>query len=187
MLLSLQAYETAPTLQARSAIIQAIQQPLNDRLVSGGRVVSVAFSPDGHTLAVGDYGGHVGLWDAASGKRTATLSEGGQVASVAFSPDGPTLVTGDSLGNVGIWNAVNGQRLANLTEGGAVTSLAFSSHSPVLAIGGLNGGIVLLWQNLANLTEPYFMQFICGKVQGNMTKPQWADYVPSQPYQKTCP
>ena len=54
MLLSLQAYERAPTLQARSALIQAAQQPLNHLLQSGSPAYSVAFSPDGHTLAVGD-------------------------------------------------------------------------------------------------------------------------------------
>jgi WD40 repeat protein len=155
-------------------------------LTEGSAVASVAFSPDGRTLAVGDYGGYVGLWDVASGQRTATLAEGSAVSSVAFSPDGP-LVAGDSLGNVGIWNAANGQRLAKLTEGGAVTSLVFSPHAPVLAIGTLDGNIVLLRQNLTNLTQRHFTQLICGKVRQNMTPAQWANYAPGQPYQKTCP
>ena len=84
------------------------------------------------------------------------------------------------------WNAADGQRLANLAEGAEVTSLAFSSHGPVLAIGGLNGNVALLWENLANLTQRYFMQLICGKVRGNMTQEQWARYAPGQSYQKTC-
>ena len=155
-------------------------------LAEGRAAGSVAFSPDGKTLAVGDYGGHVGLWDVATGRRTATLAEGGAVYGVAFSPSGP-LVTGDSLGNVGIWNAANGQRFAKLAEDGAITSLAFSPHGPVLAIGALNGNIVLLRQNLTNLTQRHFTQLICDKVQENMTQAQWADYAPGQPYQKTCP
>jgi WD40 repeat protein len=156
-------------------------------LLTGNVVYGVAFSPDGHTLAAGDGGGHVNLWYAATGQRTATLAEHSPVASVAFSPDGTTVATGDSQGNVGILNAANGQRLANLTAGDVVTSLAFSSDGRVLAIGGLNGDIVLQWQNLANLTQHYFMQLICGKVQGNITQAQWADYAPGQPYQRTCP
>ena len=67
MLLGLQAYERAPTIQAESAVIQAAQQPLDDLLAEGNAVFSVAFSPDGRTLAVGDYGGDVGLWDVATG------------------------------------------------------------------------------------------------------------------------
>ncbi len=226
MLLSLQAYERAPTLQAGSALIQAAQQPLDDLLVSGSTVNSVAFSPDGRTLAAGDDGGDVGVsdvatgrrtatlaegspvesvafspdgrtlavgdggdvgvWDVMTGRRTATLAEGNTVNSVAFSPDGSILVAGDSLGKVSIWSAANGQLFARLSESGLVGSLAFSPDGQVLAIGGENGNIVVL-QNLTNLTQRFFMHLICGKVQGNMTQAQWAEYAPGQPYQKTCP
>ena len=155
-------------------------------LAEGSPVYSLAFSPDGRTLAVGDYSGHVGLWDVAAGHRLVALAEASPVYSVAFSPNGTTLVTGDYLGNVGIWSVANWQRLANLVEGSAVTSMAFSPHSLVLAIASLDGNIALLRQDLANLTQPFFMHLICGKVRGNMTRAQWAEYAPGQPYQKTC-
>ena len=113
MLLSLQAYERAQTLQARSALIEAAGQPLRDLLAEGSAVESVAFSPDGRTLAVGDVGGHVGLWDTATGQRTATLAEGSPVYSVAFSPDGQTLAVGDLNGDVALLR----QSLWNLTGG----------------------------------------------------------------------
>src|SRR5262245_64288570 len=45
-------------------------------------VTSVAFSPDGRTLAAGDDSGDVGLWDVATGHKTATLRE---VGSLVFS------------------------------------------------------------------------------------------------------
>ena len=156
-------------------------------LAEGSLVESVAFSPSGHTLAVSNLAGDVGLWDVATGRRTATLAEGNPVYSVAFSPNGPILVTGDSVGNVGIWNTTNRQRFANLAEGGAIDSLAFSPHGQVLAIGSLNGNIALLWQNLTNLTPHLFTHLICDKVRGNMTRAQWAEYAPRQPYEKTCP
>jgi WD40 repeat protein len=159
------------------------------RLAVTGPVISVAFSPDGRTIAASDENGHVDLWNAATG-RIATLGAASQVHRVAFSPTGETLVTGDVVGNVDIWNASDSQRFATLTEGGdSVTSLAFSSssHGPVLAIGGLNGDVVLLWENLANLTQSYFSQLICGKVQENLTQAQWDEYASGQQYQKTCP
>ena len=122
-----------------------------------------------------------------TGRQTVTLDEGNPVFSVAFSPNGPALVTGDSLGDVGIWNTANGQRFANLVEGSTVSSLAFPPHGHALAIAGLNGNIVLVWQDLTNLTQCFFVHLICGEVRGNMTQAQWAEYAPGQPYQKTCP
>jgi WD40 repeat protein len=156
-------------------------------LAEGSAVDSVAFSRDGQTLAAGDVGGRVGVWDVATGRRTATLPEDSPVLSMAFSPNDPILVTGDSLGTVSIWSAANARRIANLTEGGAVASLAFPPHGQVLAIGGREGNIVLLWQNLMDLTQRFFMQLICGKVRENIGLVQWAEYATGQPYQKTCP
>jgi WD40 repeat protein len=78
-------------------------------LSEGSTVNSVAFSPNGQTLAVGDEGSDVGLWDTASRQRIATLSEGSTVNSVAFSPNGQTLAVGENSGTIlmvdeRIWN-----------------------------------------------------------------------------------
>ena len=68
--------------------------------VDEGDVRSVAFSPDGKTLAAGyngRYGGGVVLWDVAGRKRLADAPlpvKEGDVSSVAFSPDGKTLAAG---------------------------------------------------------------------------------------------
>src|SRR4051794_36780946 len=57
-------------------------------------VYSVAFSPDGTTLASGS-GFEIKLWDLASSKNTMTLKgHTSRVFSVAFGPDGKTLASG---------------------------------------------------------------------------------------------
>ena len=131
MLVSLQAYERSPVLQARNALVRAAEQPLDATLSEGNPVDKVAFSPNGQTLAVGDSGGYVGLWDTAGQKRTVTfLYEGNEVNTVAFSPNGHTLAVGDSGGDVGLWNSTTGKRTATLSEskGTAIYGIAFSPN-----------------------------------------------------------
>ncbi|HET7015530.1 MAG TPA: TIR domain-containing protein [Streptosporangiaceae bacterium] len=147
MLLSLQAYERAPTVQAGSAVIEAAQQPLDEVLSAGSQVNGVAFSPNGRILAVGSLSGFVGLWDVATGRRVGTLNEGSPVYSLAFSPDGRTVAVGDDAGDVGLWDVAARRRLASLVEGSGVYGLAFSPDGCVLAAGDLSG-FVGLW-NLA--------------------------------------
>ena len=87
-------------------------------------VYSVAYSPDGKTVAVGGSNGSgvVELWDVSSGSLIATLptAANDDVNSVAFSPSGSTLVvSGESInGNyvavLEVWDVSSAKRLASL-------------------------------------------------------------------------
>ncbi len=83
---------------------EAATSPSPSELVSqtghSGPVHSVAFSPDGKTLASGSEDHTVNLWEVSTGKLLRTLEGHSDVVnSVAFSPDGKTLASA-MLGNV---------------------------------------------------------------------------------------
>ena len=147
MLLSLEAYERAPTSEAGTAVIRAEQQPLDYLLTVGtGAVNAIAFEPSGMTFATGDADGRVNLWSTATGRRVASYHVGSAISAIAFSPDGQFMAVGDSSGQVGLWDLKTGSRqLAGAKD--PVHSLAFSPNEEFLAVGYDSGIITML--NLA--------------------------------------
>lgn len=105
-------------------------------------VWSIAFSPDGTTLASGNERG-ITLWDVATGEARASLSRGGRVI---FSPDGTLLAsTGGASGLVRLWDTATNQEQAALDEhDGYVYTMAFSPDGTTLASAGQDG-TVRLW------------------------------------------
>ena len=66
----------------------------------------VAFSPDGHTLALATSSserGEVQLWDKAAGKLITTLPSPTDISSLFFSQDGSKLACAGSFGRVHVW------------------------------------------------------------------------------------
>jgi WD40 repeat protein/serine/threonine protein kinase len=119
--------------------LQATLVPAQVAAVHGGTVSSVAFSPDGKTLATGSQFNRVRLWDIASGREEAVLQEHGDssVWSIVFSPDGKTLAAGNSQGTVRLWEVCSGRQLPGFFRGhtDAIRALAFSPDGLTLATG----------------------------------------------------
>src|SRR4051794_143553 len=84
-------------------------------------VRSVAFSPDGKTLASGSEDSTIKLWEVTTGKERAILKgHTSSVFAVVFSPDGKTLASGSSAqkgtsdDTIKLWDVATGKERATL-------------------------------------------------------------------------
>jgi hypothetical protein len=123
---------------------------------------SVAFSPDGITVATGSADKSVILWNVASGNsREVLLGHGGVVGALAFSPDGHWLASGGYDGTTILWRSAEGTKVASAQAHGpavigtkegekwhspkgalaSVCSVAFSPDGRLLASGGTDGTV----------------------------------------------
>jgi len=97
-----------------------------------GMITSLAFSPDGQTIATASMDHSVRLWDFARRQPVATLQGHlNEVMAVAFAPDSRSLASGARGGSVKIWPAQTEQKEDFLAD--VWRPLAFSKDSRTLA------------------------------------------------------
>lgn len=108
---------------------------------------SIAFSPDGKTIACGNKDGTITLWGSNGEPIGKPFLHGheGPINSIAFSPNGKYVVSGGQDGTVRLWNC-QGQSIGEPFRGhtGQVYSVAFSPNGKYIASGG-HDGTVRLW------------------------------------------
>ena len=112
-----------------------------------GRSNSVAFSPDGDTIASGSQDDTIILWNANTGEHIRTLQgHTWNVNSVAFSPDGNTIASGSGDYTIRLWDTNTGAHIRTLTgHTRGVLSVAFSPDGNTIASGSQDDTIKI-WE-----------------------------------------
>lgn len=154
--LSLVAYRVAPTVDARSALVDSTARPLPTRFAAEQGPTFVAVDRRHAVMAVTQaVSGSVALWSIADPHRPLHLADipsakpGVQQFSVAVSPDGRQLAAGNAGGLIERWDISDPRRPRSLDGPGVVfpsgvLALAFSPDGRELAAGG-EGGAVQRW------------------------------------------
>jgi WD40 repeat protein len=119
---------------------------------------SLAFNPNGETLAVADPDGDVYIWDVKHGKQISeTLSTGEPMIALAFDSEGKTLAAStvfrysqtedmEEEQIVSLWDVSRGESLRKLPgHKGMATCMAFSPDGRLLASGDYAGNL-FLWE-----------------------------------------
>lgn len=110
--------------------------------------LSVAFSPDGQYLAIGNTDGQVRIWSAMDGKRRLTcIGHRSWITCVAFSPDSQMLATASFDHTIQIWDLESGTCVQTLSgHQGWIWSVAWSPDGQQLASGSTDR-TVKLWDS----------------------------------------
>jgi WD40 repeat protein len=117
-------------------VIDPKAQKIYRKLPGYGSINSMAFSPDGKSLATADTSGSLRIWDTETWSTTTRLE--GMGAELAYSPNGKLLAVGsggsDNPGRVVLLEVDGWKTKATFTFGkGAILAVAFSADGKWLA------------------------------------------------------
>lgn len=148
LLLSLQAENTADTVEARGSLLTLLEgSPSLKAFLPGhrGRIPRAVFSPDGRTVASGGID-DILLWNGETGARLEPPLRGhqGAIIGLAFSPDGSLLASSGADRTIRLWRAADHLPLRPpLVMPRSVRNLVISPDGHLAA--AIRGTTIYLW------------------------------------------
>jgi WD40 repeat protein len=114
-------------------------------------ILSIAYSPDGRTLAASDSNGEIRLWDVQDRQCLLTCSgHTNWVRAIKFSPDGRFLASSSDDRSIKIWDLQDGTCLQTIGQGIYSLGFSFSPDGRYIASGSANHPIYL-WDLLTGI------------------------------------
>jgi WD40 repeat protein len=143
--------------QKNDIVIVSTDSP-NERVVLTGHedyVSEICYSPDGETIASGDYRGAIRLW--VLNKNTRIMRMEGHIlpiTSLCFSPDGTVLASSSHA--INLWDIMTGNLLMSINvHTGSVSSAKFSPYGTQL-VSVSRDKTIRLWNTTTGVQEGYF-------------------------------
>ena len=159
LLLSVEAYGHAKTLEARNSLLTVLQQqPQLSAFLHGQNSPSntVLFAPSGTMLVSGNEDGTITVWTMATRERVDRSFRGHRsgIVTMTFSHDGGTLTSASRDGTIIQWDFAEGRELRRGSVPG-LTAMALMPDGRILAAG--NEGKIALWNFLTGqpVVEPF--------------------------------
>jgi WD40 repeat protein len=152
------------------------------------KVTNLTFSPNGKYLSAVSYYGKPRMWEVTSGKEVTPIAQNHWGTNPAFTPDGKYKATAEGK-FVYVREVKSGQEVARITHNENVDAVAFSPDGKYLAMtsgfitseSGDSRAWVSLWRPEELMTEA------CTRLTRNLRQEEWQQYLPNEPYRKTCP
>ena len=105
-----------------------------------GKVMSLAVSPLGTTVASASWDGNIGIWPLDGGAPRFLQGHASSVNDVAFTPNGQGLYSASADGSIRYWDVTTGDQIAQILAGGfGINTLVLSPDAGWLAYGAVDG------------------------------------------------
>ncbi|ODR25387.1 hypothetical protein [Mycolicibacterium porcinum] len=121
-------------------------RPLGEPLKIESLVTAIQFSPDGHALAIGDFGGTTQLWNPEDQQKVGKPMPGtGMVTSLSISDDGTLLGASYLSGQdyvLQLWGTRTSERIGTpIRVDSGISAITFSPDRRLVAAGSADGTI----------------------------------------------